>query len=112
VNQTTITVVVSAICMVLFWICTLINHKTNVKDILTFAGLCAAAVTGVYICGAAMQLIKHPEPETNRLSVGILGAGLALMSAREAWIMLKPVLHKRKPPVIPPTEQSKDEKPK
>lgn len=88
------------------------NHKPNVKDILSFAGLCAASVTGVYVCGTAMQLIQHPEPETNRLSVGILGAGLALMSAREAYMMLKPVLPKRKPPVVPPIEPSRVEKPK
>ena len=111
-NQTTITLVVSAVCMVLFWICTFLSHRTNVKDILSFAGLCAAAVTGVYICGTAMQLIKHPEPETNRLPIGILGAGLALMSAREAYMMLKPVLSKRKSREVPSAESSKDSRPK
>ncbi len=110
-NQTTITLVVSAVCMALFWACTFLSHKPfNVKDIFSFAGLCAATITGVYVCATAMQLIKYPEPETNRLSVGILGAGLALMSAREAYMMLKIVLPKRKPPVVPSAERSKDEK--
>ncbi|MGB8476028.1 MAG: hypothetical protein WCE61_18255 [Candidatus Acidiferrum sp.] len=110
-NQTTVTLIVAAICMVVFWVFTFLHQKTNVKDILTFAGLCAAAVTGVYVCLTAMQFIMHPEPETNRLTVGILGAGLALMSAREAFAMLVPVLPKRKTRTAS-SPKSEDNKPK
>jgi hypothetical protein len=113
VNQTTVTLIVSAVCMVLFWACTFLSHKSfSVKDIFSFAGLCAATITGAYICGSAMGIIKQPEPETNRLSIGILGAGLALMSAREGYMMIKVVLPKRKPPVVPAAERLTDEKAK
>lgn len=108
-NQTTVTLIVSAAAMVVFSFFS--KKRFNVKDIFSFAGLCAATVTGVYICGTAMQLISHPEPETNRLSVGILGGGLALLSVREAYMMLNNVLPKKKSPEVVSAESAKDEKP-
>lgn len=97
-NQTTATLILAVVGIVIYSCCALKNRKSlKTDDLLAFGLWCGGAVVGVYMLLSALRLIKQTDEETTRLYVGIFGLVLALLSIQKAYEMVKIALAKKHP---------------
>lgn len=97
-NQTTATLILAVVGIVLYSGCALKNRKSfKADDLLAFGLWCGGAVVGLYMLLSALRVIKQTDEETTRLYVGIFGLVLTLLSVQKAYEMVKIVLAKKHP---------------